>query len=269
MSRFSGDLVICDIQLGLMFDGMLQMSMAMLLLLSVLSFTDIHLLLACVICLPLYTKWLLIAFRAVREAKRITNTALSPAITNISEAVRGRLVGRALGCESFFVTRHTKYIDAYLVASYTSSTLMQFNGFVTQSFSLSISTLTGFYTLLSGNVDASLAAIALTYSFMLPYFFMVVSDITMIFLSLLPAVERIFEYLPHGSTPSEGSRITESDSALLKSGWPTNGTIEFRETQMRYRSGLPLSLYGLNLTIKGGEKVGVVGRTGQMPPHGT
>lgn len=42
--------------------------------------------------------------------------------------------------------------------------------------------------------------------------------------------------------------------------WPTQGAIEFSDITMRYRPGLPLVLKGLSLSVKGGEKIGVVGR---------
>ena len=44
--------------------------------------------------------------------------------------------------------------------------------------------------------------------------------------------------------------------------WPQNGAIEFSNIYMRYRPGLPYVLKGLSLSIQGGEKIGVVGRTG-------
>ncbi|KAK6511062.1 hypothetical protein TWF506_010144 [Arthrobotrys conoides] len=44
--------------------------------------------------------------------------------------------------------------------------------------------------------------------------------------------------------------------------WPEKGEIIFDNVKMRYREGLPLALHGLDLHVQGGERIGVVGRTG-------
>ncbi|KAL9612812.1 MAG: hypothetical protein Q9167_002595 [Letrouitia subvulpina] len=48
----------------------------------------------------------------------------------------------------------------------------------------------------------------------------------------------------------------------VPSDWPQKGQIVFNEVQMRYREGLPLVLQGLTMDIAGGERIGIVGRTG-------
>ena len=47
---------------------------------------------------------------------------------NVGEAVKGKEVARALGCNDFFVARHIRAMEDFLKASYVSSTLIQFNG---------------------------------------------------------------------------------------------------------------------------------------------
>jgi len=44
--------------------------------------------------------------------------------------------------------------------------------------------------------------------------------------------------------------------------WPETGAIEFKDLEMRYRPGLPNILHGISMSIRGGEKIGIVGRTG-------
>ena len=44
--------------------------------------------------------------------------------------------------------------------------------------------------------------------------------------------------------------------------WPARGAIEFKDLTLRYREGLPNVLHGISLKIRGGEKIGIVGRTG-------
>ena len=45
-------------------------------------------------------------------------------------------------------------------------------------------------------------------------------------------------------------------------GWPLQGAISFEDVRMRYRPELPLALRGVSFDIGGGERVGVVGRSG-------
>lgn len=178
LSRFGADLVITDIQFGLMLDGVLQMSMSLLLIMAVISYTNIFLLIACAVALPVYAKIIFTNFKSLRESRRIQNNALSPVVTNVAEAVRGRLLGRSIRCSSFFIERHTEYLDDFLKASYVSSALMVFNSLLTSFLSVTISSITGMFCLLTNAMDPALTGIALTYAFLLPYFFMVVSDLT-------------------------------------------------------------------------------------------
>ena len=70
------------------------------------------------------------------------------------------------------------------------------------------------------------------------------------------ATERIHYY---------GTKLEEEPPLHLgnvRPEWPEKGEIEFDSVEMRYRPGLPLVLNGLTMQIRGGERVGIVGRTG-------
>ena len=64
---------------------------------------------------------------------------------------------------------------------------------------------------------------------------------------------------------SHGNNIAQEAPHEIKDAqpspeWPAQGAIEFKDITMRYRPGLPLVIKGLTLSIRGGEKIGVVGR---------
>ena len=72
------------------------------------------------------------------------------------------------------------------------------------------------------------------------------------------AVERIKEY---SDLPQEASWETiEGEKPSMD--WPELGEVTFNQYAMRYREGLDLVVKGINCSIKGGEKIGIVGRTG-------
>lgn len=71
------------------------------------------------------------------------------------------------------------------------------------------------------------------------------------------AVERIKEY---GETKQEAA--WDNPNVTLPKDWPESGRVEFKDFRVRYREGLDLVLRGISFTVQGGEKVGIVGRTG-------
>ena len=70
------------------------------------------------------------------------------------------------------------------------------------------------------------------------------------------SVERAEEYV--NLEPEAAAQVPDRDVE----GWPSHGKIVFVDACMRYRPGLPLVLNQTCFEIKGGEKCGVVGRTG-------
>jgi len=71
------------------------------------------------------------------------------------------------------------------------------------------------------------------------------------------AVERVIGFR---DLPPEAALVNQIDDTLPH--WPSKGDIDVQSLSVRYRVGLPLSLNGLTFKIRGGSRVGVVGRTG-------
>lgn len=68
---------------------------------------------------------------------------------------------------------------------------------------------------------------------------------------------------PDPSNPSAFAVAANGGKAEnLAESWPEQGSITLNSLKMRYRPDTPLVLKGLNVSIQGGERIGVVGRTG-------
>nr|CAD7258793.1 unnamed protein product [Timema shepardi] len=63
-------------------------------------------------------------------------------------------------------------------------------------------------------------------------------------------------------TISQKEAPWENPNCPVPEQWPETGKVEFRAYEARYREGLDLVLRGISFTVQGGEKVGIVGRTG-------
>ncbi len=81
------------------------------------------------------------------------------------------------------------------------------------------------------------------------------------FESLMTNVERIVEY-----KKLQQEAPAESAAKPLKD-WPSKGRIEFEHMRLAYEESQQPVLKDITCTIEGGEKIGIVGRTGTTRFH--
>ncbi|RVX04076.1 ABC transporter C family member 10 [Vitis vinifera] len=75
--------------------------------------------------------------------------------------------------------------------------------------------------------------------------------------NMIVSVERLEQFM---NIPSEAPAIIESNQPPLS--WPAIGEVEIYDLKVKYRPNAPLVLQGISCKFGGGQKIGIVGRTG-------
>jgi len=199
-----------------------------------------------------------------RELKRLDSVSRSPLFALLEETLDGVATIRAYKAQHSLDSRMLANLDQQQNAYYLTCTAQCYLAVRLELIGTLIITFACLASILqhgSRGGDDNFAALAgLSISFALSVTQSLNWSVRMSsdFEANMVAVERIRQYC---KTPSEAARHLPKDGTLGLY-WPTKGTIEFKNAKMRYRPGLPLVLKGLDLTIPGGAKIGIVGRTG-------
>lgn len=105
-----------------------------------------------------------------------------------------------------------------------------------------------------GGVDAALAGFSLTFALRYSWrLTALLQSMTSIELSF-NAAERVIEYAEIDTEPEDGKDAPAA--------WPAEGKIDVEDLTVTYKDDLPPVLKNLNFSVKPGERIGIVGRTG-------
>ncbi|OCF34538.1 hypothetical protein I316_03579 [Kwoniella heveanensis BCC8398] len=196
-----------------------------------------------------------------REIKRLDSMLRSLLYSHFSESLSGMATVRAYGETNRFIRENTYYMDlenrAYLLSATNQrwlSVRLDFLG-ACLVFAVAIMSAKG-----GGGLNASQIALCLTYLTSITQVLGMVTRQSAEVENNMNAVERVLWYSDSTSLPQEAAH--EVPSTMPAGPWPSTGAIRFEDVVMSYREGLPPVLKGLSMDISGGEKVGIIGRTG-------
>uniref|UniRef100_A0A8C2ZSC9 ATP binding cassette subfamily C member 12 n=1 Tax=Cyclopterus lumpus TaxID=8103 RepID=A0A8C2ZSC9_CYCLU len=237
LNRFSKDQEEVDTALPFNMDPFLQFSV--MVFFNIITISAVFpLILAAVVLMGALLALILLS---IRHMKRMENISRSPCISLTTSTLQG------------LSTIHTLIdINSHHYLLFNSGT--RWLSFCLDSMASTMTLLVALFVVLSNDfISTSFKGLALSYTIqltgMLQYTVRQATEVEARFSS----VERLQEYI---TAPRQ---IKE---AQVPKDWPKSGTITFQDYTMRYRENTPIVLNGLNFSIRAGEKLGIVGRTG-------
>ncbi|EIW69200.1 hypothetical protein TREMEDRAFT_44369 [Tremella mesenterica DSM 1558] len=196
-----------------------------------------------------------------RELKRLDSLLRGLLYAHFSESLSGLATIRAYGEKARFIKDNTYYMDledrAYLLTTtnqrWLAVRLDLLGGCMV--FAVGIMAAKGGAGLLPSQI-----ALCLTYMTSLVQIFGQVVRQSAEVENHMNAVERVLFYSEPTSLPQEPPHLIPATQPA--DSWPEHGAIDFEDVVMSYRPGLPAVLKGISMSIREGEKVGIIGRTG-------
>ncbi|XP_044275917.1 ATP-binding cassette sub-family C member 3 isoform X3 [Varanus komodoensis] len=193
-----------------------------------------------------------------RQLKRLESISRSPIYSHFSETVTGASVIRAYKREKSFVYISDTKVNDNQRSYYPGIVSNRWLGVRVEFVGNCVVFFAALFAVLSkNNLSPGLVGLSVSYALQvtlsLNWMVRMTSDLE----SNIVAVERVKEY---SETETEAPWIIEGKRP--PDDWPTQGEVQFANYSVRYRKGLDLVLKDLSLNVKGGEKVGIVGRTG-------
>uniref|UniRef100_A0A8V5GWV8 Canalicular multispecific organic anion transporter 2 n=1 Tax=Melopsittacus undulatus TaxID=13146 RepID=A0A8V5GWV8_MELUD len=193
-----------------------------------------------------------------RQLKRLESVSRSPIYSHFSETVSGASVIRAYGRVKSFIDISDLRMDENQKSYYPGIVSNRWLGIRVEFVGNCIVLFAALFSVIGKNsLNAGLVGLSVSYALQVTLSLNWMVRMTSELETNIVAVERIKEY---SETETEAPWVIEGKSP--PEDWPSKGELEFVNYSVRYRKGLDLVLKGLNLQVHGGEKIGIVGRTG-------
>lgn len=191
---------------------------------------------------------------AARPVKRLESNAKSPVFEQFGSALTGVATIRGFDKTQTYIDRIYTRIDDYSTATWHMWLFNRWMGWRMACVGSLFAVFVACLILASPEIDPALAGFTLAFS--LEFASAIIWTIRLyanVELNM-NAAERILEYTEIKTETLEGERPPAA--------WPTTGRIEVDSLVVGYAPDLPPVLKGLEFTVEGRERVGVVGRTG-------
>ncbi|XP_053528129.1 multidrug resistance-associated protein 1 isoform X1 [Artibeus jamaicensis] len=193
-----------------------------------------------------------------RQLKRLESVSRSPVYSHFNETLLGVSVIRAFEEQERFIQQSDLKVDENQKAYYPSIVANRWLAVRLECVGNCIVLFASLFAVISRHsLSAGLVGLSVSYSLQVTTYLNWLVRMSSEMETNIVAVERLKEY-----SETEKEAPWRIEEMAPSSTWPQVGEVEFRDYSLRYREDLDMVLKHINITINGGEKVGIVGRTG-------
>ena len=260
LNRFSSDIYSVDSSLPFMLNILLAQCFSLIGTLVMTSYGLPYILLTIIPILVLYYFIQKYYITAVREVKRLYSMSQSPLFTHFEQSVSGIVYIHSFRAYNSVQTMGVKYLEAFQRSCFCMSAATAWLGLRLQLLAAGVMLVASVIILTEihyGVADAAVLGLALTYALTIN------STLTALIFSMTEAekefvgAERVLQYT--NDLPIE---VEKEDIQSVDYSWPFIGAIQFSNVSVRYNGCDKRAVDELSVSVKPGEKLAIVGRTG-------
>lgn len=259
MNRFSKDIDTIDNMLSdamRMFSNTFSQMIGAVILISIVV---PWFLIAISVVLVFYYYMALFYRSSARELKRLDAILRSSVYSHFSESLSGLATIRAYGETDRFLAENEKRINIENRAYYLTVVNQYWLGIRLNCLGTLLTFVVAILTIATRfSISPSQTGVALSYIVLVQQSFAWMVRQSAEVENDMNGVERIIHY----ATAVEQEPPHEIEDNKPPPHWPMEGKVELSNVELRYRPELPPVLKGISMSVKGGEKIGIVGRTG-------
>ncbi|KAF9072745.1 P-loop containing nucleoside triphosphate hydrolase protein [Rhodocollybia butyracea] len=194
------------------------------------------------------------------SVKREMSNARAPVLAHFSASVAGLASIRAYGAQNAFVNGSLTRINSYSRASRAFYNLSRWISLRLDVLSACFATALAVYLVYVQSLNAATSGFSLStgvgFSALTLYLVQVLNAFEVQSKTNSITIERIRQYI----TIEQESKPNKPRKPPAY--WPTSGALQVEHLSARYSSDGPYVLHDISFTVKSGERIGIVGRTG-------
>ncbi|CAO2821256.1 unnamed protein product [Amaranthus hypochondriacus] len=259
LSRISSDLSLVDLDIAFSIQtafGGTTYTFSALVILAVITWQVLFVSLPAVYMAILLQRYY---FATAKELMRLNGTTKSKVASHLAESVAGAMTIRAFKEEERFISKTLNLIDTNASPNFHNFAANEWLIHRIEILGATILAAAALFMVLlpPDTFSSGFIGMALSYGLALntAMVFAIQNQCTLA--NHIVSVERLSQYM---DIESEAPEFIENSRPPLN--WPSVGKVEILNLQIRYRPNTPLILRGISCTFEGGDKIGIVGRTG-------
>ncbi|OEL33335.1 ABC transporter C family member 10 [Dichanthelium oligosanthes] len=259
LSRVSSDLSIVDLDVPFSFIFSISASLNAYSNLGVLAVVTWQVLFISLPMIVLAIKLQRYYLASAKELMRINGTTKSALANHLGESIAGAITIRAFEEEDRFFEKNLELVDKNAGPYFYNFAATEWLIQRLETMSAAVLSFSAFVMALlpPGTFSPGFVGMALSYGLSLNMSFVFSIQNQCQLANQIISVERVNQYM---DIPSEAAEVIEENRP--SPDWPQVGRVELRDLKIRYRKDTPLVLDGITCTFEGGQKIGIVGRTG-------